>query len=150
MNRLFREYHFGDFDFIDPIGAVAEDHRSLEHARWWVEQSHPDRSRTVLDVQGRPIAVTNANMISQGVLELYSFVDKRVEECAIRYGRGMRAVLADVLKTHPGVHRVQMLVRADQPWAGRWASFLEMNFEGRLRSYGAQGEDHFLYAKVRE
>jgi hypothetical protein len=148
MNNLFREYRKGDFDFVDPIDQVAADANARENAEYWVDRSPPHRSSTILDPLGVPLAVCNAVLVSQGVLELYSYVDKRVDQCAVRYGRAMRKII-ERETARPDIHRLQLLVRADSQWAGRWANFLGFSFEGKLRSYGAQGEDHFLYAKVR-
>lgn len=44
--------------------------------------------------------------------------------------------------------RVEMLVLADEPWAGRLANFLDMGLEGVLHAYDPWGRDYKLFARV--
>ena len=147
-SKLFRKYLDGDLECIDPISALADISDARDTAAYWIDQCGSDLVRTILRPNGLPLAVVNANPVANGVLELYSFVDKSVEGCALHYVRAMRALIDDAFVRLPETHRLQLLIRADQKWSSRWASALHFDFEGRLRKY-AGGKDHILYARLR-
>lgn len=148
-NKLFRKYLDGDLLWISPISAIDEVEGARDMAAYWIDRSGSDLVRTILGPDGKPLAVVNANPITAGVLELYSFVDKSVETCGLHYGRAMRAMIEDAFVRLPETHRLQILIRADQKWSSRWASFLRFDFEGRLRRY-SHGRDYILYARLRD
>lgn len=55
-----------------------------------------------------------------------------------------------VIESIPDVRRFQMTVRADFEQGNRWARMLGCESEGILRSYGKNGEDHVMYARLFE
>lgn len=47
-----------------------------------------------------------------------------------------------------GYHRVQMTIECDNKDLLVWSHFLGMTIEGCMRSYGADGLDHYMCARV--
>lgn len=149
MNKFLRPVEAHDFMHIVPLPAYSEDKEIMFRMMSNILELPRQLSSTVLDVGGSPIAIFVALPLYPKVWELCAYVDKSVERCGLHYCKATKRLIDAAFIAYP-VDRMQITVRADQPWAGRWATFLGFNFEGRLRKYGAEGVDHFLYAKVRE
>jgi hypothetical protein len=49
---------------------------------------------------------------------------------------------------HPEWRRIEMFVRADEPWCDRFAAFLGMQFEGLARAWDPLGRDYKMFARV--
>lgn len=96
-----------------------------------------------------PLACFGSHWIDNGVIELWALVDREVENFAHYYARRTKLLL-EFHFDQTKAHRAQIFIRADQPWCHRWAHYLGLTLEGRLKKYGADGSDYFLFAKVRE
>lgn len=49
---------------------------------------------------------------------------------------------------YPTWRRIEMAVRANEPWCDRFAAFAGMRYEGFLRAYDPLGRDYKLFARV--
>jgi hypothetical protein len=147
MNR--RLYVPGDLLEIDPHNAFTDDPKARLNMEYWIERTSLRYSRTLTDDGGKPLAVIMMRPLYTRVWQVSAFVDKAVEQCGYRYVREVRRCV-DAAFEFPEVVRMQMFVRCDRPWAVKWATSLGFSFEGKLRKFGTQEVDHFLYAKVRE
>lgn len=65
-------------------------------------------------------------------------------------GRWMTAIIRAVRAWLPqqGAHRIAMTAAADFAAANRFARMIGCEFEGRMRAFGPNREDHMLYAWV--
>lgn len=63
---------------------------------------------------------------------------------------GVRRAAAAIAAMLAGgeLRRVEMTVRDGQPWRDSFARALGMQCEGKMRAFGPDGEDHWLYARV--
>lgn len=60
-----------------------------------------------------------------------------------RYARAQLAAATDIF------HRIECLVEADNEAAVTWAEMLGLKLGYRLRKYGAEARDHFLFERVK-
>jgi len=149
MSKYLRKFQVADLLTIEPMTAFAEDKDIVFRIRDNLAQLPESMAVTVVNPAGEAIAVFYALPLYPKVWELCAYVDKSVDQCGLHYSKVTKSLVALLFRATT-INRLQLTMRADQPWAGRWATFLGFNFEGRLRKYGAEGVDHFLYAKVRE
>jgi hypothetical protein len=61
--------------------------------------------------------------------------------------RNVKKYLEKIMNTHD-LHRVQTTVMHGQTGLVRLVEFLGMQFEGRLRNYGPNGEDYLMYGRI--
>lgn len=147
---MVREYRSGDIDRINLHPAYADDTDVRERHREACEMLGADFCRTILSPSGdKVLAVVAGYPIFTKVMDLYAVVDKSVDEHHVYYAKAMKCLI-DTEFDRRGLNRVQIHILADMPWAARWASFLGFVFEGRLRHYGEENKDHFLFAKWRD
>jgi hypothetical protein len=103
----------------------------------------------VLTPDGKPLAVLGADAVFPKSLELYSFVDKSADLHRVGYAKSVRTVVESLWEEH-APNRMQMVVNSKYAWAEKWATFLGFQKESTLRKYGPDGEDFYMYARVRE
>ena len=104
---------------------------------------------SILDPQGHVIAVMGATPLHRNSIEVWALVDKKAVKQSKYYSHATKFLIEhnfDMLN----MVRMQVIIKADQKWADRWAKFLGFEREGVLRRYGEEAEDHVIYAKVRE
>lgn len=104
---------------------------------------------TILDPLGEPLAIAGGLFIYNKVMEIWTIVDKRVFDMPLYYAKAMKSLLDSCFKNFD-VNRLQVVIRADQPWALHWGKFLGFTKEGILRKYGQEGVDYIMFAKVRD
>lgn len=70
---------------------------------------------------------------------------------AIEHGshlsRGARRFF-DKIGAKLGLRRMQIVVCVDREKAVQWARFLKFEREGLMRSYGPEGKDYYMYARL--
>lgn len=96
-----------------------------------------------------PLACFGGHMLYPGFMEGWALVDQEVERYSYYYAKRAKFLIHWFFDSH-NLRRMQLFTRADQPWAQRWAYYLGFELEGRLRKYGEDGQDYFLFARVRE
>jgi hypothetical protein len=82
-----------------------------------------------------------------GVAEAWMFTGKVGREHGIILSRGARRVF-DKIGPALDLRRMQIVVSVDRSDAVNWARFLKFEEEGRLKSYGPEGADYLMFARV--
>lgn len=98
--------------------------------------------------EGRPIAILGMNPIHRGVFQAWAIISSEVQKHPVSFHK-LALTIFERWKTQSGAHRVQMTVQADFEAARRWALALGFNYEGKLRSYGEDGSDFYIYGWVK-
>ena len=102
----------------------------------------------VLYADEEPIAIAGFTEVRPGVWQDWMFSTPVAwtdhwREVSKQCRRGIDALLRE------GAHRVQCISLASRTEAHRWYRVLGYELEGRLRAYGAGGEDALIFSKVR-
>jgi len=145
---VFRRYIPGDIDDLDLHPCFEGDDGCRERCAAIAAQSQLGVAYTILDESGTPLAVAGGFFLYSKVLEIWTLVDKRMVERPKFYSHAIKFLLEhqfDMLQ----LDRMQVHLRADQPWTERWGKFLGFEIEGTLKKYGEEGVDYFRFAKVR-
>lgn len=144
---VFRPYKEGDIDFLDLLDVYDDDHNAKERCKN-IAQAPFCQTYTILDETGMPLAVAGGFFMYSRVMEIWTLVDKRMKKKPKFYAHAMKFLVEhqfDMLR----LERMQVIMRADQPWAKSWARFLGFELEGTLRKYGEENTDYYLFSKVR-
>lgn len=147
MFDTFRAARVEDVDLISLHPVFSKNKSCKDVVKTYIQSSF-NISYTILDKNGKPIAITGGFFLYDKVMEIWTIVDKKVFEIPIYYSRAMLFLLNKCFSIFD-VNRMQIHVMADQPWAEHWGKFLGFTKEGLLKKYGPEGVDYFLFAKVR-
>jgi len=79
--------------------------------------------------------------------EAWMLRDERVERYPIALSKGA-LVFFDEVGPALDLTRVQLLVNAQNIAAVRWAKWLKFKNEGRLRAYGPDDTDYYMFARL--
>ena len=82
-----------------------------------------------------------------GVAEGWMFTSKYLSRDKFIFHRAATKGI-EYVYTYAGLRRLQFTIHSYNPLAIRWADVLGFNLEGRLRKYGPDGADYFMYSKV--
>jgi hypothetical protein len=146
-NIVFKTFEPADLDQITPHSCYNHD-ESVKERMLNLSSVVGVHLWTILCPEGKPLAVMGGYRAFSRVGEIFAYVDERVVTCPLHYGRATRFLINHEFD-RLGFIRLQVTVKADQPWAMRWARFLGFKPEGILQKYGEECEDHILFAKVR-
>ena len=146
MIRLidFRPEHAADL-FEDSTGKASEGSKYILDV-WLQRMALTDRSFSLID-NGHLIVAGGIFPVWDGLGEAWLIPSDRIT----RYRKSMISHLRrhiDRITKEDGLRRVQATVRADFPAAHRFLEFLGFDREGLMVSYGADGADHYLYARI--
>ena len=145
---VFRKYQVGDIDDLDLHECFDGDEGAKERCAAMATQTQVCLTYTIMDETGRPLAVAGGFFLYSKVMEIWVLVDKRMIQRPKFYAHAMKFLLEhqfDMLQ----VDRMQVILRADQPWADRWGTFLGFEKEAVLKKYGEESVDYLLFSKVR-
>lgn len=96
---------------------------------------------------GEMVCCFGAVEIVPGVAEMWLLTSHHVERIPISLTRSAIRY-HNHIAIEMQLHRLQMTVEVENLFAVRWASALKFTREGRLRKYGATGQDYFMYARL--
>lgn len=124
--------------------------RQAQYPFWWDQFLAEGSVGGALIGGGRVLAA--AGLIPQvpgralAWLMLSPAADRRARVTALRHvGSVMDACQGD-----PAFRRIEMFVRAAEPWCGSFGRILGFEREGLLRAWDELGRDYVLFARVRE
>ena len=146
-HRVFRQYQDGDIDILDLHECFDGDLNAKERCKA-IATAPFCVTYTILDETGMPLAVAGGFFQYSKVMEIWTLVDKRMKKKPKFYAHAIKFLLEhqfDMLQ----LERMQVHLRADQPWAKAWGRYLGFELEGTLRKYGEENADYYLFAKVR-
>ncbi len=95
------------------------------------------------------IAIVGLNRLRVGVGEVWLICSKFVNEIPYAFFRFIDQLINIFVMELMGLHRVQMAVDCRLPKNVKWAKTLGFQYEGLMKRYDLEGNDHYLYAKVR-
>jgi RimJ/RimL family protein N-acetyltransferase len=84
------------------------------------------------------------SLVNGHICHLWGWVSKNV---TVKVARPARTFLKEYAMINY-IRRIQMTVRADFPRGLRFAEFLGFEKEGIMKSYGKDGADYILFARV--
>lgn len=82
-----------------------------------------------------------------GMAEAWMMTGTVAREHGIILSRGARRVF-DNIGPALNLRRMQIVVSVDRDYAVNWARFLRFTEEGRLGSYGPEGADYLMFARI--
>lgn len=98
-------------------------------------------------VDGVPIAIFGGYRVGSGIYQLWGLVSDRVKDYPASFHRCVKLMLnyhIDSLK----LRRVQLSVKVGFVVGWKWAKSLGFACEGIMKSYGPDGSDYWLFARV--
>lgn len=94
------------------------------------------------------LAVFSGCMVMQGNFEISALVSKDAKEVPIQFVKFAKKRLAHY-ENVLGLRRTQCTVRAGFPFLIKFIELLGFEREGLLRKFGPEGDDYFIYARVK-
>ncbi len=94
-----------------------------------------------------PIAIIGGFFYTNGIFHIWGFISDGVQKEPIGFSKAAKRLLDRIIKNNKP-RRLQIDVSVNYPELNRWAEFLGFSREGLMKSYGADGADHYLYARV--
>ncbi len=85
----------------------------------------------------------------QGVLEIWSVTTISFDYSKKSYHRFAKEKIEEVFETLPGIHRMQIYVKAKYPHLQRWAEGLGFTYEGRHPMMGPDKEEYLSFGRVK-
>lgn len=86
-------------------------------------------------------------MLHPGVVELWMLSTYHVERMPISLTKASIRYCNHIARDMQ-LHRLQITVEVQNSFAVRWASALQFTCEGRLKNYGPDKNDFFIYARL--
>lgn len=103
----------------------------------------------LLDARGEPLGVAGFHYLSPGVWQDWLVSTARTwEEFPRATTRACRTMVEAMLEQD--ARRVQAICLASREDVRKWYRLIGYEYEGTFRSYGVNGEDAVMYARVRE
>jgi len=96
---------------------------------------------------GDPIGAAGIAVVRPGMGEAWSLFSPLIKRFPLALHKAASRLIPEVTKRH-NLRRVCAMVDEGDAVAVRWIERLGFEREGLMRSYGDNGEDVFLYAKV--
>jgi hypothetical protein len=102
---------------------------------------------TALADEGPVVAAGVSNLFG-GTFEAWAYTTDLINKYRFKI-HPIVSRMFDSIFSAPSVRRVQATIAADRPDAIRWADHLGFWREGRMEGYGPNGEDFYIYARVK-
>jgi hypothetical protein len=103
-------------------------------------------SMTVL-LDSMPIAIVGGALKWPGVAEAWSVLSDEIQRVPKLFSTYVLGFVESAMASH-SLHRLEVTVLEGHATGQRWAEFLGFKNEGLMQGYGADGSNHFLYARV--
>jgi hypothetical protein len=102
-----------------------------------------------IGADGFPLAVAGCLPVRNGVHEVFMLSTPNAwPKYVVQITRAVRKTMQIMLDNH--VHRIECISLADRVEAHKWYSLIGLEYEGRVRGWGAKGEDALRFARVKE
>lgn len=95
------------------------------------------------------LAVLTGCLVMSGNLEVSALVSKEARKCPVQFARHIRRRL-DHYEKMVNARRVQCTVRAGFPFLVKFIKLLGFEQEALMRKFGPEGDDYYLFARVKE
>ena len=138
----FQLYHIGGFIPRDGYENLERDMR--------LNLADPSRDLVSILRNEEVIAIVGLNNLRPGVGEVWLICSVLVEQCHIEFFKAVKNLVDIFVMEMMGLHRVHLAVDCRLPHNIKWAERLGFTLEGTMRKYDVEGNDHYLFAKVRE
>jgi hypothetical protein len=124
----------------------------FEGERGWKErlvaaESNPNAKTLTLLRDKKPIAFVGLMTYWPGVAEVWSLTSEAVKECPLAFHKAVLGIIESHWESM-GLHRMQMVVKAEDTDALRWANSLLFEPEAVLRHFGPDRADYVLFARI--
>jgi hypothetical protein len=140
----FEAWHFDKIEIRDPdrseVMAIPNFKKICEH------YEKAGGAYTLLSSEG-VVAISGVVSVMPGVGAAWAVTSELVNKYPKAYYKGTRDFLRAIISDWR-LHRVQTTVIATNKVAVNWIQHLGFQREGLMRKYGADGSDHYLYARV--
>lgn len=138
----FKIEHFDRMD-IEPTSHLRREYR--ERYEMYAQNGS---AFTLLDKEGNILACGGVVVHWAGVGEVWILKSKSLSEHPVSAFRVGRFGIADALE-RLNLHRIQATVEAGDVLAQNYIEAFDFVLEGKLRCYGPEKQDYFLYARVK-
>ena len=98
---------------------------------------------------GRPLAVFGCIPLWTGVGEAWLITDKDLSSIKRPFHRVTKGMF-DIFMSELNLVRLQVTVHSSNLQAVKWIKTLYFKEEGRLKRYGPDGKDFFMYARIKD
>lgn len=149
MSKKFRLYRDGDIEEINPHMCYSGDPLAALRVQA-VAEATPELVFTIVGSDEKPLAIMGWCQAFSRVAEIWAYTDARVIDDMFRFCKATKELVDSEFSRNDSYNRMQITMLADQPWSEHWASFLGFEKEGRLKKYGEECADYFMFARVRE
>lgn len=137
----FKLHHIIGFEPRDGYENIERDMRG--------NLADPTRDLVSIMFHDSPIAIVGLNHLRPGVGEVWLICSKKVNEIPLEFFKFVDTLINVMVMDLMGLHRVQMGIDCRLPRNVKWAKSLGFIEEGIMKKYDKEGNDHYLFAKVR-
>ena len=131
------------FDLIDPKQCFIGDLDMIDRC---IIASKAGFSHTVV-LDDEVIAIIGGHLIFKGVMEVWTIISDKIRLVA----RSFHKKVLELIKLYSKLLklvRMQMTVRFGYPTNYKWAEALGFKKEALMRSWGPDGDDYYLFARL--
>lgn len=99
-------------------------------------------------LEGKPVGIVGLAQPWPGVAEVWTILSDKIRQSPVGVTKLMRRLL-DGYMTELGIWRAQMTVIDGHDEGMRWAKLLGFECEGKLRKFGPDAKDHWMFGRVK-
>jgi len=140
----FEEEHLANFDPKDPYppGALHEAIQSSLGTHRFIFLTIMNRTTH------ETLALCSLFLLAEGTAEVILIPSKKFKDYKLGVFKILHSAMDGWVQKEFQLHRLQMSIST--AWGGgiKWARLLGFKFEGIMRGYGTDKQDHALFAKV--
>lgn len=97
---------------------------------------------------GDVLAVFSGTLVTANTFEISALVGANARKYPLQFFRHT-ARRIDFWQRTMNVQRLQTTIRDNHPFLIKWIKLLGFSLEARMRKFGPEGDDYFLFARVR-
>jgi hypothetical protein len=123
-------------------GQVADALRAYQNTLGFIlETIQHDETQEIL-------AIFSGTVVMRGNLEISALVGRGARKYPLEFFRHTQRRI-QWHETNLNIRRTQVTIRAGYPFLIKWIELLGFQREGLMRKFGPEGDDYYLYARVK-
>ncbi len=141
------DFHYGHIALMDLKESADEIRSSIPNYLQYMKNHTEGTPAFTVLVKGKPVLSFGIYPIWEGLAEGWMIPSNLINRNAVATVKGARNIFYHA-GTAMGLRRLQFLVRSTNLPACRFAEVLYFEREATLRSYGPEGDDYHVYARL--
>ncbi len=97
---------------------------------------------------GEILAIAGVQIFWGGVAEVWTITSRYADKYSVGFARAIKECMEFYIKSLD-LRRLQATCPKSMPCGDRWFKFLGFEKEGLMKNFGPEGEDYYLFARVK-